>query len=113
MHYANIALALIFAAISADTSTNPDATAFAMETPAPVKTIKSSDYLFSIPEGPPDTILSIPEAFKSCTDANKFNVCMGAYLDSTGKPWILPSMRKAKERLLAFVSANKEYAPIT
>lgn len=37
---------------------------------------------------------------------------MGAYRDSTGKPWILPSVRKAEQRMLADESANKEYAPI-
>jgi len=69
-------------------------------------------FLSSIPEGPPDAILGIAEAFKACTDENKVNVCVGAYRDSAGKPWILPSVRKAEERLLQDASANKEYAPI-
>lgn len=71
-----------------------------------------SSYLNKVPVGPPDAILGIAEAFKSCTDERKVNVCVGAYRDSTGKPWILPSVRKAEERLLADSTVNKEYAPI-
>lgn len=103
--YTNLALALLFAPTAHLT------TAFAMET-SPTKKLKLSAYLGSIPEGPPDAILGIAEAFKSCTDEKKVNVCVGAYRDSNGKPWILPSVRKAEERLLADPSANKEYAPI-
>mmetsp|Transcript_30324 Transcript_30324/g.51663 ORF Transcript_30324/g.51663 Transcript_30324/m.51663 type:complete len:452 (-) Transcript_30324:145-1500(-) len=107
--YINLALALLFAATSAGYT----ASAFAMETSAPAKKAKlDSSYLSTIPEGPPDAILGIAEAFKACTDENKVNVCVGAYRDSTGKPWILPSVRKAEERLLADASSNKEYAPI-
>ena len=76
------------------------------------KTDMPSAYLSNIPEGPPDAILGIAEAFKSCTDERKVNVCVGAYRDSSGKPWILPSVRKAEERLLADSTVNKEYAPI-
>lgn len=54
-----------------------------------------ASYLSNVPEGPPDAILGIAEAFKSCTDERKVNVCVGAYRDSSGKPWILPSVRKA------------------
>lgn len=96
--YSKLVLALLFATLTADTTT-----AFAMP---------NQSYLSTIPEGPPDAILGIAEAFKSCTDANKVNVCVGAYRDSTGKPWILPSVRKAEASLLADSSANKEYAPI-
>ena len=83
-----------------------------METAPPTKKVKLSAYLESIPEGPPDAILGIAEAFKACTDERKVNVCVGAYRDSSGKPWILPSVRKAEERMLADASNNKEYAPI-
>ena len=97
-------------------------TAFAMasETTLPTSSNKKlkidgsgiNNYLSSIPHGPPDAILGIAEAFKTCTDSRKVNVCVGAYRDSTGKPWILPSVRKAEERLLSDAAFNKEYAPI-
>jgi aspartate aminotransferase len=100
-------VALVLLAASANSQL---VTAFAMESPS-ISATKPS-FLSTIPEGPPDAILGIAEAFKSCTDERKVNVCVGAYRDSTGKPWILPSVRKAEERLLSDSSVNKEYAPI-
>ena len=101
-------LSLALALLSSGTPPNY-AAAFAMESSS--SAIKPS-FLSTIPEGPPDAILGIAEAFKSCTDERKVNVCVGAYRDSTGKPWILPSVRQAEERLLADATVNKEYAPI-
>ena len=62
-----------------------------------------------VPAGPPDAILGIAQAFRECTDSRKVNVCVGAYRDAEGKPWVLPSVRAAEERLL---TDNKEYLPI-
>lgn len=84
--------------------------AFALENPS-AKAAKPS-FISSIPEGPPDAILGIAEAFKLCTDERKVNVCIGAYRDNQGKPWILPSVKKAEERMLADPASNKEYSPI-
>ena len=72
----------------------------------------SSSYLGTVPEGPADPILGINESFKSCADPRKVNVCVGAYRDSRGKPWILPAVREAERRLLDDPNSNKEYAPI-
>ena len=58
----------------------------------------------------PDAILGIAEAFRSCEDPRKVNVCVGAYRDENGKPWVLPSVRQAERLLLDEV---KEYLPIT
>jgi aspartate aminotransferase len=69
----------------------------------------SSSYLDNIPMGPPDAILGIVQAFRSCEDPNKVNVCIGAYRDANGKPWVLPSVRQAE---LVFQEENKEYLPI-
>jgi len=60
--------------------------------------------------GAPDAILGIAEAFKSCQDPNKVNVCVGAYRDSSGKPWVLPSVKEAEKLMLEDSSVNKEYA---
>jgi aspartate/tyrosine/aromatic aminotransferase len=65
-----------------------------------------------IPEGPPDAILGIAQAFRACTAANKVNVCVGAYRDANGQPWILQSVRKAELSMLDDPSENKEYLPI-
>ena len=111
--YASLALVILATSTSNNSYTrHAVVTAFAMETAPHTKKLKLSAYLESIPEGPPDAILGIAEAFKACTDERKVNVCVGAYRDHGGKPWILPSVRKAEERMLADASNNKEYAPI-
>ncbi len=61
--------------------------------------------------GPPDAILGLVEAFKVDADPRKVNLSVGAYRDSDGKPWVLPSVRKAEERVMA-KAMNKEYLPI-
>ncbi len=65
-----------------------------------------------VPEGPPDAILGIAQAFRAAPEEHKVNVCVGAYRDTDGKPWVLPSVRKAEEMMLADSSENKEYLPI-
>eukprot|EP00835_Amoeboradix_gromovi_P002435 NODE_138_length_17968_cov_0.291175.p3 type:complete len:404 gc:universal NODE_138_length_17968_cov_0.291175:16129-17340(+) len=60
--------------------------------------------------GPADPILGISEAFFKDSNPNKINLGVGAYRDSKGKPWILPSVRQA-EKLLK--EADKEYDPIS
>lgn len=61
--------------------------------------------------GAPDAILGIAQAYRACTDPRKVNVCVGAYRDEHGQPWVLPSVRSA-ERLLLEQNDNKEYLPI-
>jgi len=73
---------------------------------------EASSYLDSIPMGPPDAILGIAQAFKACDDPRKVNVCVGAYRDANGKPWILPSVREAEKRMINEASETKEYLPI-
>ena len=71
-----------------------------------------SDYLDDIPMGPPDAILGIAQAFRACTDDRKVNVCVGAYRDETGQPWVLPSVRAAEAKMMNIMNENKEYLPI-
>jgi len=68
-------------------------------------------YMTDIPMGPPDSILGIASAFRACQDPNKVNICVGAYRDSDGSPWVLPSVRSAEKRMIE-QDVNKEYAPI-
>ena len=92
------------------------ATAFsAASTDASSPTVASSslDTIWNdIPEGPPDAILGIAQAFRSAPEEHKVNVCVGAYRDTKGLPWVLPSVRKAEEIMLADDKENKEYLPI-
>jgi len=62
--------------------------------------------------GPPDAILGVTEAFKKDTNPKKMNLGVGAYRDDSGKPYVLPSVRKA-EQIVAGKSLDKEYLGIT
>ncbi|KAL7575139.1 hypothetical protein ACA910_000504 [Epithemia clementina (nom. ined.)] len=64
---------------------------------------------------PPDAILGIAQAYRECADDRKVNICVGAYRDQDGLPWVLPSVQAAEEHLLLLQSKNdnnKEYLPI-
>uniref|UniRef100_U4LKD7 Aspartate aminotransferase n=1 Tax=Pyronema omphalodes (strain CBS 100304) TaxID=1076935 RepID=U4LKD7_PYROM len=54
----------------------------------------------------------ITEAFKADTNPKKINLGVGAYRDDAGKPYVLPSVRTAEERILQ-KALDKEYAGIT
>ena len=63
-----------------------------------------------VPMGPPDPIIGVTEAFNRDTNPNKMNVGVGAYRDDSGKPFVLPSVRAAEEKLLT-LNLNHEYLP--
>jgi aspartate aminotransferase len=65
-----------------------------------------------VPQGPPDAILGITEAFKADKFEKKINLGVGAYRDDQGKPYVLPSVRTAEEQIVGS-RLNKEYAGIT
>ncbi|CRG92274.1 aspartate aminotransferase [Talaromyces islandicus] len=66
----------------------------------------------NVPQGPPDAILGITEAFKADSFAEKINLGVGAYRDDKGKPYVLPSVRTAEDKVVAS-RLDKEYAGIT
>ncbi|XP_068724499.1 aspartate aminotransferase, mitochondrial-like [Montipora capricornis] len=72
---------------------------------------RASSWWSKVELGPPDAILGITEAFKKDTNPKKINLGVGAYRDDNGKPYVLPSVKKAEEKLLA-KNQDKEYAPI-
>ncbi|GAA6035809.1 hypothetical protein JCM8097_005716 [Rhodosporidiobolus ruineniae] len=65
-----------------------------------------------VPAGPPDPILGITEAFKADTNPKKINLGVGAYRDANGKPYVLPSVLAAEDKVIA-ERKDKEYLPIT
>ncbi|KAJ6096599.1 aspartate aminotransferase [Penicillium sp. IBT 16267x] len=65
-----------------------------------------------VPQGPPDAILGITEAFKADSFKEKINLGVGAYRDDKGKPYVLPSVRAAEDKVVASRS-DKEYSGIT
>merc|ERR1712230_330824 len=66
----------------------------------------------NVKEGPPDAILGITEAFKKDSFPEKINLGVGAYRDDQGKPYVLPSVRAAEEKVVSS-KLDKEYAGIT
>ncbi|RKP15046.1 mitochondrial aspartate aminotransferase [Piptocephalis cylindrospora] len=65
-----------------------------------------------VTQGPPDAILGVTEAFKADPSPEKMNLGVGAYRDDSGKPYVLPSVRKAEADLLS-QNLDKEYLGIT
>ena len=57
------------------------------------------------------SILGLVEAFNKDQSSSKVNLSVGAYRRDDGKPWVLPSVLKAEEKVMA-AGMNKEYAPI-
>ncbi|EEH40627.2 aspartate aminotransferase [Paracoccidioides lutzii Pb01] len=66
----------------------------------------------NVTQGPPDAILGITEAFKADSFKDKINLGVGAYRDDQGKPYVLPSVRAAEEKVIKS-NLDKEYAGIT
>ncbi|CAL7947171.1 unnamed protein product [Xylocopa violacea] len=74
--------------------------------------IKSmSSWWSHVEMGPPDPILGITEAYKKDQNPKKINLGVGAYRDDNGKPFVLPSVRKAEDKIKC-KQMDKEYSPI-
>ena len=68
-------------------------------------------YLDDVPQGEPDAILGIAQAFRESTQSGKVNLVIGAYRDDKGNPYVLPSVAEAEKRCQTR-GEYKEYAPI-
>ncbi|EYC34368.1 hypothetical protein Y032_0001g381 [Ancylostoma ceylanicum] len=73
--------------------------------------VRAKSWWSHVEMGPPDAILGVTEAFHRDTNPKKMNLGVGAYRDDQGKPFVLPSVREAEQRLMA-EKLNKEYAGI-
>nr|KAF6285694.1 glutamic-oxaloacetic transaminase 2 [Myotis myotis] len=78
---------------------------------AGVASARASSWWAHVEMGPPDPILGVTEAFKRDTNSKKMNLGVGAYRDDNGKPYVLPSIRKAEAQIAA-KNLDKEYLPI-
>ncbi|PWN53177.1 putative aspartate aminotransferase, cytoplasmic [Violaceomyces palustris] len=67
----------------------------------------------SVPLAPPDAIFKLTASYKADTYKQKVNLGVGAYRDDDGKPWVLPSVKKAQSALIADESVDHEYLSIT
>ncbi|WFD33068.1 aspartate transaminase [Malassezia sp. CBS 17886] len=85
---------------------------------------ETTDTWANVPEAPPDrcvlapvhplthSILAIAADFQRDTSEKKANLGVGAYRDENGKPWVLPAVHQAEEKLLRDPNANHEYLPM-
>jgi len=76
------------------------------------RSLRAASTWSQVPEGPPDAILGITEAFKKDSFDQKINLGVGAYRDDKGKPYVLPSVRTAEQKVVQ-QNLDKEYAGIT
>ncbi|KAI9356212.1 pyridoxal phosphate-dependent transferase [Zopfochytrium polystomum] len=65
-----------------------------------------------VPLIPLDPIFALSAAHTADPDPNKINLGIGAYRDNSGKPWVLPVVKKAKDILHNDQTLNHEYLPI-
>ncbi|KAH6688363.1 aspartate aminotransferase [Plectosphaerella plurivora] len=75
----------------------------------PFAAVRAASSFANVPQGPP---VSITEAFKADKFDKKINLGVGAYRDDQGKPYVLPSVRTAEQKVVE-AKLNKEYAGIT
>ena len=71
----------------------------------------SSSFWSDVPQGPPDPIIGLNEAFAKDTFPQKVNVGVGAYRGDDGKPHVLPCVREA-EQIINANQLDHEYAGI-
>ena len=81
---------------------------FSSATPTAART---GSWWSGVKMGPPDPILGVSEAFKHDSNPSKILLGAGAYRDDKGQPFVLPSVKKAENKILTS-NLNKEYAPI-
>lgn len=60
---------------------------------------------------PPDAIFALTAQYQADQFPQKVNLGQGTYRDDEGKPWVLPSVNKARESLLT-KGLQHEYLPI-
>lgn len=49
-----------------------------------------------VPQAPEDPMFGLMAAYKRDSDSNKVDLGIGAYRDNSGKPWILPVVKKVR-----------------
>ena len=64
------------------------------------QSVRAASAWSNVAQGPPDAILGITEAFKKDSNPKKINLGVGAYRDDKGKPYVLPSVREAEQKVV-------------
>ncbi|KAF1940420.1 aspartate aminotransferase [Clathrospora elynae] len=66
----------------------------------------------AVPQAPEDPLFGLMAAFRRDPDPKKVDLGIGAYRDDNAKPWILPVVKLAEDRLRNDPDLNHEYLPI-
>ncbi|ORY09534.1 aspartate aminotransferase [Clohesyomyces aquaticus] len=66
----------------------------------------------AVPQAPEDPLFGLMAAYRRDEDPKKVDLGIGAYRDNNAKPWVLPVVKKADDRLRADPNLNHEYLPI-
>jgi aspartate aminotransferase len=75
-------------------------------------TFTTPSFFANVPLAPADPIFSLTAGYKADTFEQKVNLGVGAYRNDEGLPWVLPVVKKARQRLLENESLDHEYQPI-
>lgn len=67
----------------------------------------------NVNQAPVDPLFSLVAAYKEDAFDKKVDLSIGAYRDDTGKPWILPVVKKVDSLIASDPTLNHEYLPIT
>ncbi|SPO47563.1 probable aspartate aminotransferase, cytoplasmic [Moesziomyces antarcticus] len=67
----------------------------------------------AVPQAPEDAIFKLTASYKADKYDKKVNLGVGAYRDNNGKPYVLPSVKKAQSDLIADDTVDHEYLNIT
>ena len=62
---------------------------------------QAASFWSGVEMGPPDAILGVTEAWRKDTNPKKMNLGVGAYRDDNGQPFVLPSVRQVKQRVIS------------
>lgn len=62
---------------------------------------------------PPDALFGVNSACQADESEDKINLTVGAYRDDDGRPFVLKSVKQAKEIIVKDPEANHEYLPLT
>ncbi|CAK9437457.1 uncharacterized protein LODBEIA_P18350 [Lodderomyces beijingensis] len=67
----------------------------------------------NVKELPPDPLFGLKARFVKDPRSDKVDLGIGAYRDNNGKPWILPAVKQAEQKLINSPEYNHEYLSIS
>ncbi|EGW33964.1 uncharacterized protein SPAPADRAFT_59375 [Spathaspora passalidarum NRRL Y-27907] len=66
-----------------------------------------------VTELPPDPLFGLKARYNADSRSDKVDLGIGAYRDNNGKPWILPAVKQAEQKLITSHDYNHEYLSIS